>query len=65
MSSCYMIDTSVHLTQLIRESVKASIHAAMMASRVTSPVEEEGVKVEGIAEAAGLKDSTRGCFSRS
>ena len=27
LSSCYTTDTGVHLTQLIRESVKASIHA--------------------------------------
>ena len=27
LSSCYTIDTSVHLTQLISESVKASIYA--------------------------------------
>ena len=26
LSSCYMTDMSVHLTQLIRESIKASIH---------------------------------------
>ena len=68
MSSCYTTDTGVHLRQLIRKSVKVSIHAlkcAMIALRVTSPVEEEGAKEEVIAEAVEPVDNTRGRFDRN
>ena len=37
----------------------------MMASRVISPVEEEGAEVEGTVEAVGPIDSTRGRFGQS
>ena len=48
LPSCYTTDTGVHLTHLIGERVKVSIHVlncAIMASKVT-PVVKEGVEVE-------------------
>ena len=44
----------VHLTQLITESVKASIHVrsyAMMALSVTPPTKDEGAEVDEAVEA--------------
>ena len=36
---------------------------AMMASRVTLPIEEEGVEVDGVEEAGGVAVSICGRFS--
>ena len=38
---------------------------AMTASRVTLPVDKEGVDMEGAEEAGGIDVSVRGHFSRS
>ena len=46
----------VHLTQLITESVKVSIHArscVMMALSVTPPTKDEGAEVDEAVEAGG------------
>ena len=38
---------------------------AMMASRVTPPLDEEEAKVDGVEQARGVTDLVRGRFSRS
>ena len=38
---------------------------AMMASRVTPPIEEEGVEVDGAEKAGGVAVSVRGLFGQS
>ena len=38
------------------------ISCAMMASSVTSPVEDEGVEVDGAVEARGANVFVRGCL---
>ena len=58
-----MINTGVHLTQLIIESVKASIHAQTW--RVTLPAKEEGADVDGPEEAGGVTVLVHGCFGQS
>ena len=35
---------------------------AMMASRVTPPIEEKGAKVEGVEEVGGVVVSVQGCL---
>ena len=58
----------VYLIELIIECVKrASIRTscAMMTSRVTPPVEDEGVEVDGAEEAGGVAVSFCGCLDRS
>ena len=52
----------VHLTQLITESVEASIHALKLchdASKVTPLVEEERVDVDGVEGVRGAVDPNR------
>ena len=58
----------VHLTQLITESVKASIHAHKLCHdglKVTPSVKEKGVEVDGAEEARGVAVSIHGRLSRS
>ena len=38
---------------------------AMIASRVTPPIDEEGADVEGVKKAGGVTISVCGCFSQS
>ena len=48
MSSCYTTDTGVHLTQLIRESVKASIHALKLHyDSLKSHITSQGRRIGG------------------
>ena len=52
-----MTNMGVHLTQLITECVKVSIHAHKPchdASRVTPPAKDEGAEVDGAVEAGGV-----------
>ena len=62
-----MTNTDVHLTQLITKNVKQAsmcTSCAVMASRVTPPVEGEA-KVDGVEEARGVAILVRGRFSQS
>ena len=74
LSTGYTTDTGVHLTQLIRERVKASIHALKLRHdglQGHTNYREEEVKVEeakeeeGTTEEARASVSVRGYFSRS